>query len=142
MTHTHARKMEVALKLTENESLRGMRNEDGVWYFSAYDFVNFVTGHERGNEYAGNLIRRLVKPGSAHAEEVQSLWLDFRFPGQGQKSTPCMTLRGLQRLLMILGGRVAAEYREIVEGVFTRYMAGDTSLIEEVRDNAAVQLRV
>ena len=31
MTHTHARKMEVALKLTENESLRGMRNEDGVW---------------------------------------------------------------------------------------------------------------
>ena len=47
-----------------------------------------------------------------------------------------MTLRGLQRLLMILGGKVAAEYREIVEGVFTRYMAGDTSLIEEVRANA------
>ena len=48
-----------------------------------------------------------------------------------------MTICGLQRLLMILGGRVAAEYREIVEGVFTRYMAGDVSLIEEVRDNAA-----
>ena len=48
-----------------------------------------------------------------------------------------MTLRGLQRLLMILGGKVASQYREIVEGVFTRYMAGDTSLIEEVRDNAA-----
>ena len=52
-------------------------------------------------------------------------------------ATPCMTIRGLQRLLMILGGKVAAEYREIVEGVFTRYMAGDTSLIEEVRANAA-----
>ena len=48
-----------------------------------------------------------------------------------------MTIRGLQRLLMILGGKVAAEFREIVEGVFTRYMAGDTSLIEEIRDNAA-----
>ena len=48
-----------------------------------------------------------------------------------------MTIRGLQRLLMILGGKVAAEYREIVEGVFTRYIAGDTSLIEEVRANAA-----
>ena len=43
---------------------------------------------------------------------------------------------------MILGGKVASQYREIVEGVFTRYVAGDTSLIEEVRDNAAVQLRV
>ena len=53
-----------------------------------------------------------------------------------------MTIRGLQRLLMILGGKVAAEFREIVESVFTRYTAGDTSLIEEVRDNAAVQLRV
>ena len=48
-----------------------------------------------------------------------------------------MTIRGLQRLLMILGGKVASEFREIVEGVFTRYMAGDTSLIEEVRANAA-----
>ena len=27
-----------------------------------------------------------------------------------------MTIRGLQRLLMILGGKVAAEFREIVEG--------------------------
>ena len=44
--------MEVALKLTENASLRGMRNEDGVWYFSVYDFVNFVTGHELGETYA------------------------------------------------------------------------------------------
>ena len=47
-----------------------------------------------------------------------------------------MTIRGLQRLLMILGRKVAAEYREIVESVFTRYTAGDTSLIEEVRANA------
>jgi len=36
-----------------------------------------------------------------------------------------MTLRGLKRLMMILGGKVAAEFRQIVLGVFTRYMAGD-----------------
>ena len=81
---------------------------------------------------------RLTKEGHEHAKEVVTNCYYFRFPGQGQKSTPCMTLRGLQRLLMILGGKVAAEFREIVEG----YVAGDTSLIEEVRDNAAVQLRV
>jgi hypothetical protein len=40
-----------------------------------------------------------------------------------------MTLQGLQRLLVILGGKVAADFRVIVLGVFTRYMAGDTSMI-------------
>ncbi len=48
-----------------------------------------------------------------------------------------MTLQGLQRLLVILGGKVAAEFRVIVLGVFTRYMAGDRSMLEEIRANAA-----
>ena len=48
-----------------------------------------------------------------------------------------MTLEGLQGLLVILGGKVAADFRQIVEGTFTRYMAGDTSMIEEIRSNAA-----
>ena len=108
--------MEVALKLTENASLRGMQNEDGMWYFSVYDFINFVTGHELSSSYARTLFCRLVKNGSEHANEVASNCSYFQFPCQGQKSTPCMTIRGLQRLLMILGGKVAAEFREIVEG--------------------------
>ena len=40
---------------------------------------------------------------------------------------------------MMLGGRVGAEYRAIVEGTFTRVMAGDTSLIEVINANAASQ---
>jgi hypothetical protein len=48
-----------------------------------------------------------------------------------------MTVRGLQRLLMILGGKVAAEFRAVVEGVFTRVMAGDQSLIQVINANAA-----
>jgi hypothetical protein len=38
---------------------------------------------------------------------------------------------------MILGGKVAAEFREIVESTFTRVMAGDQSLIEVINANAA-----
>lgn len=53
-----------------------------------------------------------------------------------------MTIRGLQRLLMILGGKVAAEFREIIEGTFTRVMAGDQSLIEVINANAASQAPV
>ena len=82
---------------------------------SVYDFVNFVTGHELGETYAKMTFSRLTKEGHEHAKEVVTNCYYFQFPGQGQKSTPCMTLRGLQRLLMILGGKVAAEFREIVE---------------------------
>ena len=96
MTHTHARKMEVALKLTENESLRGMRNEDGVYWFSVYDFTNLVTDHEPGDSYGKKTFYRIVKDGSEHAKEVGTNCHYFQFPGQGQKSTPCMTVRGLQ----------------------------------------------
>ena len=48
-----------------------------------------------------------------------------------------MTIRGLQRLLLILGGKVAAGFRELVEGTFTRVMAGDQTLIEVIEANAA-----
>ena len=109
---------------------------------SVHDFINFVTGHEPSSSYARTLFCRLVKDGSEHANEIASNCSSFKIQGSRGSVTPCMTIRGLQRLLMILGGKVAAEFREIVEGVFTRYVAGDTSLIEEVRDNAAVQLRV
>jgi hypothetical protein len=108
--------MEVALQLTDNASLRGLEGEDGKWHWSVYDFINFVTGHEPGDCYGKKTFYRIVKDGSEHAKEVGTNCHYFQFPGQGQKSTPCMTVRGLQRLLMILGGKVAAEFREIVEG--------------------------
>lgn len=41
------------------------------------------------------------------------------------------------RLMMMLGGKVAAEYREILEGSFSRIMAGDQTLIEVINANAA-----
>ena len=52
------------------------------------------------------------------------------------RQTPVLTLQGLQRLLVILGGKVAAEFRQIVEGVFTRYMAGDRTMIQDINSNA------
>ncbi len=51
--------------------------------------------------------------------------------------TPAMTLRGLQRLVQILGDKVAADFRVLVVGTFTRFQAGDTSMIEEIHSNAA-----
>ena len=73
--------MEVALKLTENASLRGMQNEDGMWYFSVYDFINFVTGREPGNTYARMTFLRLTKEGSEHAKETVTNCYSFQIQG-------------------------------------------------------------
>ena len=40
---------------------------------------------------------------------------------------------------MLLGGKVAAKFRETAEGIFTRVMAGDQSLIEVINANAVSQ---
>lgn len=48
-----------------------------------------------------------------------------------------MTIRGLQRLLMILGGKVAAQYRAVLETTFTRVLAGDKSLVKVLEANAS-----
>jgi hypothetical protein len=48
-----------------------------------------------------------------------------------------MTIRCLQRVLLILGGKAAAEFRELIEGVFSQVMSGDQSLIEVINANAA-----
>jgi hypothetical protein len=47
-----------------------------------------------------------------------------------------MSICGLQSLLMILGGKVAAEFRALAKRVFTRVMAGDQSLINVINANA------
>ena len=114
----HVQIMEVALKLTENASLRDMQNDDGMWYWSVFDFINFVTGRELGSSYGRVTLLRLTNS-SQYASEVVTNCNNLKFPGSGEKETPCMTLRGLQRLLLILGGKVASQYREIVESVFT-----------------------
>ena len=44
----------------------------------------------------------LVQDGSEYKNEVDTLCVYLKFSGTGQRETPCMTIRGLQRLLMIL----------------------------------------
>jgi hypothetical protein len=56
-------------------------------------------------------------------------------------SSPSDDPAALQSLLTISGGKVAADFRQIVEGIFTRFMTGDISMIEKIRSNAASAAR-
>jgi len=71
--------------------------------------------------------RGLIPEDSKFKDEIEFTMVTLKYVGvrNGNKSrnrkTPVMTLQGLQRLLVILGGGVTAEFRQIVLGVFTRY---------------------
>jgi hypothetical protein len=122
----------------DGPTVRGMLHE-GMEQYSSYDFMTKMCKYQDNGNAARKEFSRLIKDGSEYQQEVAALCRYLKFPGKGQKETPCMTIRGLQRLLMILGGKVASEFREIVEATFTRVMAGDTSLIEVINANAVSQ---
>jgi len=114
-----------------------MTSLNGMQVFSVYDFLTFVCQKTDNGVYARKTFSRLTAEGSKHRDEIVTLCHNLHFPGGRGATTPAMTIRGLQRLLMILEGKVGEEFRKVVEGTFTRVLAGDTSLIEEIHANAA-----
>ena len=119
---------------------RGIKriNSDGIEIkeFSVYDTVNVVCGKNIKNCYGRVTIFNLIKDGSEHKAEVESLLSEkVKFKGQGQRYTPSMTIEGLQRLLMILGGKVAKAFRDNALQILQRYLDGDMSLCKEVEEN-------
>lgn len=116
-----------------------MMKKDDLQVFSVYDFMTNACGYESSGASARKEFQRLIKDGSDFKNEVVASCHYCKFPGARQRDTPCMTIRGLQRLLLILGSKVAAKYREMIEGTFTRVMAGDRSLIEVINTNADSQ---
>ena len=132
---------ELQLRLAGDATVRATITADGEHLVSVYDFMNRACpGNSKS--WASVTWSNLIKENSQFRHELSFTMVHLKYLGvrKGNNTrsceTPVMTLRGLQRLLMILGGRVAAEFRTIVEGVFTRYNAGDLSMIEEIRENA------
>jgi hypothetical protein len=138
---------ELLLKLTGDATVRGTITSDGEYVGSVYNFINLAC-NKRGT-FGNKVWERLIRWDSVFKKELDELYTKEFVNGLiGQDDqlsdtkktrrsrTPVMTLRGLQRLMMILGGKVAADFRHIVEGVFTRYMAGDRTMLEEIRANA------
>lgn len=120
-----------------SKRIRGLITAQGVERYSSYDFMEVACrSKDKTGASSRNAFKRLIAEESKFKNEILELTEYIRFPGAKQE-TPTMTLRGLQRLLMILGGRVATDYRKLMESTFTRVMGGDTSLVEIIEANAA-----
>ena len=120
-----------------SKRIRGLITAQGMERYSSYDFMEVACrSKDKTGASSRNAFKRLIAEESKFKNEILELTEYIRFPGAKQE-TPTMTLRGLQRLLMILGGRVATDYRKLMESTFTRVMGGDTSLVEIIEANAA-----
>ena len=69
--------------------------------------------------------------------EVAECLRRFQFPGQGQRAQPVITLEGALKLIMWLPGDMAKDYRSRACGILTRFLGGDSTLVEEIEANAA-----
>ena len=120
-----------------NDKINAIRGKihDGLERWSVYDFISIVFGNELGCNQSRTTFYRL-RDGQDHGEEIKSFCVDLCFDGSGQKPTPTMTLQGLLRLLAILPGKIAIEYRTMASNTITRVMAGDRSLINVIEANA------
>ncbi len=61
--------------------------------------------------------------------DVLPEWQKLKFEGKGQRNTPCMTILGLQKLLLILDSKSAAKFSDHVLECFNRVLAGDRTLL-------------
>ena len=138
--------MILQLTIDNEHAIRGTVLPDGTRRFSVLDFLTILClcneednteGKKRAAANARKWFSRLVSSGSDHCEEITSNVLNMKFPGSGQRDTPTMTLAGLQKLFLLLGGKVAGKFRELLSDTFRRVEAGDKTLIQVIEANAA-----
>jgi hypothetical protein len=95
-------------------------------YVSVYDIIK-VAGNQKNPRMVWE---RIIE---TYGEEVVSFCDNLKFPGPGQRETPCVNAKGLVKLLMLIPGKLAQEFRNQTADIMLRYLGGDTSLINEIK---------
>lgn len=98
---------------------------------SVYDIIRVVM--EAGNPHS--VFQRLC----ADYVEVLSKCENFSFIGAGQRETPVADAEGIMYIINLLPGRRATQFRQHAMQLLVRFLAGDSSLHEEIDANARAQ---
>ena len=104
----------------------------GNTYLSVRDIISLVCGQTQ--KHACATWDRLEEDKKM---DISTFCGKFKFPGQGQKTQPVITLKGALKLIGWLPGNNAKNYRGQVAEILIRYLAGDASMHGELEANAA-----
>lgn len=97
-------------------------------YVSVYDIIILATGQSKNS-----VTKTWVRLKETYGEEVAAFCRDLKFSGPGQRETPCVNAKGLVKLLMLIPGKLAQEFRNQTADIMLRYLGGDTTLINEIK---------
>ena len=95
---------------------------------SVFDVIRTVTGVTNPRCAFASLQQQ-------YAEVVAETY-HFQFSGMGERPTPVCTVPKMIELINVLPGARAARFRSAGAKVLVRFLGGDETLIDEVRENA------
>jgi hypothetical protein len=93
---------------------------------SVFDFIKVVGGQLNSKDTWKDIEKKYKK-------EVVGFSDYFKFKGQGQKRTPVINVQGMVKLLFLLPGETAKQFRSKSAEVMIRYLGGDLILIDEIK---------
>jgi hypothetical protein len=101
-------------------------------YVSVFDVIKIAGGQKNPKETWKNLLKKY---------ELIDFCDNLKFKGPGQRYTPCINVDGLVKLLMLIPGKKAIEFKNLTASVMVRYLGGDLTLANEVKniDNIHIQ---
>ena len=106
---------------------------DGVQYLSIRDIIMHVC--DKSSQDAAQIWRRMSDDKVSKLGQFLNV---FQFPGRGQQIQPVITLPGSIRLVMILPGERAKQYKWIFAGIISRYLDGDDEMCLEIKENKSI----
>ena len=112
--------------LTVHQVLEKIRFDRESKRGSVLDVVQLVTKCSPG--HASQAFQRLCE---RHAD-IHTAREDHKFLGQGQRPTPVASLPDLVKLIMLLPGKGASNWRRNAAEVLCRALGGDPELINEI----------
>ena len=118
--YTDSKMSELLLKLAGNATVRATITADGEYMGSVYDFMDLACP-TMSPSWTKVTWRNLIAQKSEFKDEIKFTMVFLKLEKLTlrndkkirNRKTPVMTLRGLQRLMMTLGGNVAAEFRHM-----------------------------
>jgi len=108
---------------------------DGKQYLSVRDLIGVVC--QKNQNRSAEVWRNLVNEDKTELSEVTEKVVHFKFPGRGQQIQPLITFDGALTLMNWLPGENAKKWRGKTIQILKRYFAGDPSLLDDIRANAA-----